>query len=183
MSIVAFMTYGELLDTWDRPSVKGFVERIDGVFGAAEAAPGHLISANRSVNYNDAESIDELNWGEWGKYRAPKFYQGNLKLTERTNAQTLSLWVDLESVFNFAYSGLHQEALRKRREWFKPPAYPNYVAWWIADEYTPSWDEACTRLEHLHEHGPTPFAFNFKHAFDAEDKPVTIKKGGMAKAN
>lgn len=90
--------------------------------------------------------------------------------------QTLSLWADLESVYGFAYGGLHMEALRKRKAWFKPRIGPTYVAWWVDDGRTPSWDEACTRIEHLHEHGSTPRAFDFRTPFDARGERVTLER-------
>jgi hypothetical protein len=79
---------------------------------------------------------------------------------------------DLESVYPFAYQGLHGEALRLRREWFVKPAWPTYVAWWVGDADEPSWEDAFRRMEHLHDHGPTPYAFTFSTPFDAEGHPA-----------
>lgn len=56
---------------------------------------------------------------------------------------TLSLWADLESVFAFAYNGVHAglnaEALKHRKEWFLTPEWPTYVAWWVEDNHEPDW--------------------------------------------
>jgi hypothetical protein len=46
--------------------------------------------------------------------------------------------------------------------------WPIYVAWWIKQCHQPTWPEACARLEHLHDHGPTVHAFTFKSAFDPQ---------------
>jgi hypothetical protein len=51
-----------------------------------------------------------------------------------------------------------------------------YVAGWVADDATPSWEEAMARLDHLHEHGSSPQAFDFKAPFDAAGNPATIRR-------
>ena len=73
---------------------------------------------------------------------------------------------DLESVY--AYNGRHMEALKKRSEWFVKPEWPTYVAWWVEDGETPTREDAARRLEHLHDKGSTPHAFDFKTPFDAD---------------
>src|SRR5581483_11172581 len=89
--------------------------------------------------------------------------------------QTLSLWQDLSSVQAFAYSGAHLEALQKRKEWFRAPQWPTYAAWWVGDDEKPTWDDAMKRVEHLHDHGPTAFAFTFKQPFDAGGNPLVLE--------
>ncbi|MFJ4217156.1 DUF3291 domain-containing protein [Streptomyces hydrogenans] len=39
---------------------------------------------------------------------------------------------------------------------------------------TPTWADACARLEHLHDHGPSPFAFSFRRPFDADGAPTRL---------
>jgi hypothetical protein len=68
---------------------------------------------------------------------------------------------------------VHLEALQKRKEWFRPPEWPTYVAWWIEDDETPTWGDAFARLEYIHDHGPSPYAFNFKQAFDGDGNLLT----------
>ncbi|NKQ35372.1 MAG: DUF3291 domain-containing protein [Chloroflexi bacterium] len=97
------------------------------------------------------------------------------EFSDRT-PQTLSLWDDLESVFAFAYNGIHAEALSKRKEWFEHPKWPFYVAWWVEDEYTPSWEEAYERYDKLLRDGSSPEAFDFKHPFGSDGQPVKIDR-------
>jgi heme-degrading monooxygenase HmoA len=79
---------------------------------------------------------------------------------------TLSVWETLESLRAFSYdAGRHREALGRRREWFVKLDRSNYALWWIAAGHRPTPREAQQRLEHLDEHGPTPFAFTFGHCF------------------
>ena len=89
--------------------------------------------------------------------------------TETENlAATLSLWTDIEAVLEFAYGRLYRRAIDQGQKWFCTPSYPAYVMWWISDGAVPTWREACQRLEHLHDHGPTSFAFDFQGAFNCE---------------
>jgi hypothetical protein len=91
-------------------------------------------------------------------------------------SSTLSLWRSIESVYAFAYSGVHGEALRHRLEWFIRPEWPNYAAWWVADDHVPDWHEASERLEHLHDHGPSPQAFDFRHAFGSDAGSIEVRR-------
>ena len=75
----------------------------------------------------------------WQPFATPRFYVEG----EHAGAPaTLTVWDDLESVFAFAYYGVHGEALSKRKEWFVPPEWPTYVAWWVDDDHQPDWEEA-----------------------------------------
>jgi hypothetical protein len=110
----------------------------------------------------------------------PYFFNPELHADE---AQTLSFWTDLESVASFAYHGLHARALQLKRDWFIEPSWPVYVAWWIGDDEVPDWQEAVRRLEHLHEHGPTPHAFTFKSPFDNQGRPARLDSPRMRAAD
>ncbi len=92
---------------------------------------------------------------------------------------TLSLWRDLESVFAFAYFGVHAEALSHGRDWFVKPEWPSYVAWWVADDHRPDWSEAKTRLEQLHDNGPSPQAFSFKSPFGPDGARIVIDRAAV----
>jgi hypothetical protein len=50
------------------------------------------------------------------------------------------------------------------------------VAWWAEEGHVPTWAEACQRHEHLHDHGPSAHAFNFKQPFDAGGQPVELDR-------
>ena len=78
--------------------------------------------------------------------------------------------------------------LSKRKEWFVPPEWPTYVAWWVDDDHQPDWVEAAERHEHLHDKGPTPHAFTFKtaftptgDAFDLDRERVAVKRTAVEK--
>jgi Domain of unknown function (DUF3291) len=162
MAILGFYTFGIMRAPVDHPDVKGFVERIASTFESAEGTSGFLgrsLAAERPPNIG------------------PRFFRPD---QHAAVLHTLSWWRNLESVFAFAYRGSHAEALRHRKEWFLEAAWPSYVAWWIPEASTPSWQAGVERLERLHDHGPTPEAFNFKMAFDAEGKPMWLDRERVA---
>lgn len=107
-----------------------------------------------------------------GPYRRTAFYRPEPGSGDDREASTLSLWRSLESVRAFAYGRLHRDALRHRADWFLPRQWPSHVAWWVTDDEVPSWSQAADRLEHLYAHGSTPFAFDFRHPFDAAGNPA-----------
>lgn len=161
MSHVAFITFGIVKEAYGHPAVQGFVDRGGPMVAAATAHHGLL-----EGHYEPEDT-------SIGAYVTPRFVTAEFTGRE---AQTVSLWTDLESVFAFAYGDPHAEALRHRREWFLPPAWPTYAAWWVANDHRPTWAEAVTRLEHLHDHGASVVAFDFRSPFDAAGCPIRLKR-------
>ena len=49
---------------------------------------------------------------------------------------------------------------------------PPLVLWWHPDPQPPTWAEGARRLEHLHDHGPTPAAFTLRTPFDQTGQPT-----------
>jgi hypothetical protein len=164
MAKVAFFTFGILREARGHPQVQGFYDRNARTFEAAERSDGFIGRSTRDPATGQHR---------WGEQVAPRFFRED----EHGGApRTLSLWEDLESVFAFAYSGVHAEALSRRKEWFLSPAWPTYVAWWVPDDHTPDWHEARVRHEHLHDHGPSPYAFDFQHPFGPDGNPVDMDR-------
>ncbi|MFC4801293.1 DUF3291 domain-containing protein [Neobacillus sp. GCM10023253] len=90
---------------------------------------------------------------------------------------TLTIWKNLEGLYRFTYSGLHKQALRDRSKWMEP--YPDkhlsYVVWWAEKQKDVSWKEAFKRYNFYIQNGPTPFAFDFKAAFDEKGETCLVK--------
>lgn len=162
---LAFMTIGILNEPFGQPGSQGFVDRVPGVFAAADAAEGFVARSIRDM------ATYQRSWGEVEIPECFSQIDDPLRLPS-----TLSLWDDIESVAAYAYNGAHGEALSKRKEWFQSHGAPLYVAWWVegAEKIEPS--DARSRIDHLHKHGPTPFAFDFKRPFDAEGNPYTMDR-------
>ncbi len=161
MSRVAFMTIGILREPGDTPAMQPFFSRIVANFEAAAHSAGNVAVAS------DDNSA-------WGPQVLPRF---SLRPEfQNRRVVTLSLWEDVESVFAYAYNGVHGDALSHRKEWFVHPEWPGYVAWWIADDEIPTWQEAADRFDLLHDKGPTPNAFNFGKPFDADGQPAHVDR-------
>lgn len=89
---------------------------------------------------------------------------------------TLTVWESLQSLYRFTYSGKHKQALRDRNRWMDPPQekQPNYVVWWTETVKDVSWEEASKRYNYYMQHGSTPFAFDYTHAFDETGAPFLL---------
>lgn len=176
MARVGMMTFSILRAPYGDPLVQEFDDRTPDVFSEAEQWDGFIRRAKAVDDHGWMENY-QRDWDVWGPFAVPRFYLDGISRGHTKQAQTLSIWQDLRSLWQFAYKGpLHREALRKRMEWFGEQGWPIYVAWWIDDDHQPTWREACARLEHLHEHGSTPHAFDFKTPFDEHGERVQINR-------
>ncbi|MGE8207290.1 DUF3291 domain-containing protein [Heyndrickxia sp. NPDC080065] len=90
---------------------------------------------------------------------------------------TLTVWKSLQSLYRFTYSGQHKQALQDRSKWIErhQEKQPTYVVWWTEKIKDVSWDEGLKRYKYYIQHGPTPFAFDFKHAFDEVGETFLLK--------
>lgn len=164
MARLAFTTFAIMKGPYGDPQVAGFEALTPAVFLKAEEAPGFIARAHE-LDDNSHLTNFERDWGDWGSFCVPRFYDGGFDTANDTRASTLSLWDDIDAVKVFAYSGLHKRALDQREKWFRKPDWPTFAMWWVADDQVPIWTEACAMLEHLHDHGPMQTAFNFTHSF------------------
>ena len=162
MSKIAFFTFGVLRHPEGHPHNQDFVDRTDPTFEIAEASEGFV---DRSV-FDEETELES-----WGDCVPPRFTSN-----DEPWQYTLSRWDDLESIFAFGYSGFHSENLRRRQKWMVDPQWPSYVAWWVSDDHTPDWHEANDRLEHLHDQGPSPYAFSFKRPFNAHGGSIELDR-------
>ena len=140
----------------------GFQMRNDPILKLVDQTPGMIARSGYEGEPGPAS---------WGKQVYPRFY---VEKGDGYSPSTLSVWRDLESLFAFSYFGLHAEAMSHGREWFVKPLWPPLVLWWVTEGSHPTWADAVVRHEHLHDHGPSPFAFNFKNAFDSEGHAIEI---------
>ena len=164
---LAFMTLGILREPFGHAGVQGFVDRVPGVYGAADASDGF-----------HARSIRDLNTylHSWGDTSLPGWHPEAESAVHNQVAVTLSLWGDLESVAAFSYHGPHAEALTKRGEWFDRGTVPLYVAWWVDADHAITFTEGYERIESLYRNGSTAFGFNFAKPFDAEGRACVLDR-------
>lgn len=164
MAQLAFYTFALLHEPIGSEITRPFLEEMPEVFAAAEASPGFVARAVRPVLDKPPFGQD---YGAWGLYAMPRFYDGGTHAHSITGATTLSLWTGIDAVRSFSYSGRHKAALGRRAEWFRRGEWPTYVMWWAGNDETPTWEQAATSLEMLHDKGPTVAAFNFRMPFEA----------------
>ena len=80
----------------------------------------------------------------------------------------LSVWESVEALRAFTYRGQHTAVLTRRREWFEKLDRPHLAMWWTPAGSHPTAAEGLARLDHLHRHGPSEFAFTFTKVFAAQ---------------
>lgn len=161
---LALYTFGQFIEPADSAANDGFRDLNDPVFARVDRAEGLIARSGYASDPGPAP---------WGEEVYPRFYEDR---GDGWSPATLSLWEDMESLFAFTYSGLHAHALGRGREWFRKPEWPPLVLWWHEDSGRPTWSTGVERLEHLHDHGPSPFAFTFKTPFDRRGHPTELDR-------
>ncbi len=72
----------------------------------------------------------------------------------------LTVWENAEALERFVWQTLHGRFYRRRQEWFEPIETP-LVMWWVPAGIRPTLEEGVARLDHLKEHGPSEYAFDW----------------------
>lgn len=123
----------------------GFVAMMDPVNAAADRSPGFVWRA---------QLVEEPSFRT-----VPGIEDDRLVVN-------LSVWETIEALHAFTYRAReHRAAMRRRREWFARLGARHTALWWVPAGHVPDVPEAGARLDHLREHGPTPFAFTFRRRF------------------
>ncbi|MGB5417776.1 DUF3291 domain-containing protein [Algibacter sp.] len=81
----------------------------------------------------------------------------------------MSVWENLESLFNYTYNSGHIEVFKRKKEWFSKIKMMHMAFWFVPEGYVPTFQDAKTRLDYLNTHGETPFSFSFKSKYTIED--------------
>ena len=81
----------------------------------------------------------------------------------------MSVWKNMESLFQFTYKTVHVEIFSRRKEWFSRIKDMHMVFWFVPVGHIPTPKEARERLEYVNMHGETPYAFTFKNKFTVKD--------------
>lgn len=126
----------------DDPIMKGFVDRIEEIDGIAHKWPGFISQPTPP----DEGSI----------------YPENILVN-------VSIWETVEKLREFTYESRHAEVLGMRADWFHQSDLPNYVLYWAPAPELPTEGEIKRRFDYLHQHGATPFAFNFAKTFTVKE--------------
>ncbi len=132
----------------DSPQLKGFVDQLDPVNAAADAADGFVWRLQ--TEEGNATSVVAFAWDSAGSAGV---------------IVNLSVWRNVAALEAFVYDTLHRGVLRRRREWFQPMTEAYSACWWVPTGTRPTPQDAEARIRHLREHGPTPHAFTLRQAF------------------
>jgi hypothetical protein len=150
---LAQVNIGRFLAPLESPIMEGFRRGLDPVNAAADSSPGFVWRLQT----------------EEGNATAIRPYPDDGLM-----AMNMSVWESLEALQQFVYRQLHAEILRARHEWFECLEDPILALWWIPAGQIPTIADARERLQHLKEHGPTPYAFTFRTPFPAPDAAATL---------
>ena len=131
----------------DDPVMAGFKAGLEPLNAVADAAPGFVW---RLVDEGGADATTLRPFGD-------------------DTMVNMSVWESVEALRDYAYRvPAHLDALRRRREWFRPWGAGNtLVLWWIPAGTLPTLDEARRRLARLDALGPGPEAFTLRKPYPA----------------
>jgi hypothetical protein len=181
MAQLAFYISTKVPSAHSDPEMQGFREKflaaIPLAYAEAEKAPGFVAHANQ-IEWDDTRSEFDQDYGPWGRFAVPRFFDGARGLGVRELSQSLSVWTCLEALYAYAYDGLHGEVLKVSRAKFHIEFYA--VAWWIADGVRPTWSESVERLHYLYDHEPSPRGFRVSRALDEHGRAATLNPRKLA---
>ncbi len=162
---LAMYNFGLHIAAYESAAVEGFRLREAANFEAASRAHGFIGRSGYT---------GEPGTPCWGEQVFPRFIEGS---GFATAPSSLSLWVDIEALMAFSYSGVHADALKHARHWNVRQSWPPLVLWWVDAGVVPEWKDGVERLEYLHDNGPSAAAFSFKHPYCPDGNPAEIGRG------
>ena len=147
---LAQVNVGRLSAPLDSEQIRPFMELLAPINAIADVAPGFVWRLQTEAGDATGVRIDP----------------------DPQLAINLSVWESREALWDYVYRSPHLEVLRRRREWFDRHAEMHMAMWWVEAGTLPTVDEALARVDHVRAHGPTPHAFTFKQAYEADGTPV-----------
>ena len=147
---IAQVNIGRMRAPLEDPVMAGFVARLDEINALADRSPGFVWRLKTEAGN--------------ATYLRP--YDDDRILFN------MSVWESIEQLKRYVYYTAHVEVLKRRHDWFEKFAGAYTALWWVPQGHRPGIDEAKKRLAHLDAHGPSAFAFTFKHPFPADERFV-----------
>ena len=143
---LAQVNIGTVREPIDSPLLADFVAALEPINKLADESPGFVWRLQ--TEDGDATSIRPFD--------------------DDTILVNMSVWESVESLGDFVYRSAHTPYMRQRRKWFQHMDL--YMAlWWLPAGILPDVADVTPRLDHLREHGPTPYAFTFRQPFPPPD--------------
>ncbi len=146
---VAQLNIATALYPMDDQRMSRFVEQLDAINALADNSPGFIWRLqSESGNATDIVVDDD-----------PMLIVN------------MSVWRDVDALFEFAYKTAHRQVIADRRQWFKRPDGAYQVLWWVRAGHEPSVDEGMAKLRLLRTSDPGAQAFTFKVKFPPPGQP------------
>lgn len=136
---IAQLNIGRFRYPTDDPRMRGFMDNLDRVNAIADRSEGFVWRLKDDSN--NATAIRPA--------------------SDPTMAVNLSVWKSVEALEQFVWATVHKQFYSRRGEWFEPQAAAHFVMWPVEEGHIPDLDEAIRRLDHLHAHGDSDFAFGW----------------------
>lgn len=143
---LAQVNIAKRLAPMDNPIMQDFVNNLDKINAIADSADGFI--------WRMQDEDKEL---------GAKVFEDDTLLIN------MSVWKNLESLFEYTYNSGHIEVFKRKKEWFSKMKMVHMAFWYIPKGYEPTFQDAKDRLDYLNKHRDTPYAFSFKSKFTAED--------------
>jgi len=143
---IAQVNIAKMLAPLDSPIMADFVANLDRINQLAEASEGFVWRMQ-----------------EYGNATAVRIYDDESLLIN------MSVWKDVDSLFQYAYKSQHAEIFKRRKEWFDKMSQMHMALWYVPVGHQPDVNEATQRLDHIRMHGDTPYAFTFKKRFSIDE--------------
>jgi hypothetical protein len=130
----------------DDPIMQDFINNVDKMNAIADSSPGFI--------WRMKDEDKDLG--------AQVFQDDSLVIN-------ISVWEDLDLLFNYTYNSGHIEVFKRKKEWFSKMKMMHMAFWYVPEGYEPSFQDAKDRLDYLNIHGDSPYAFTFKSKFTVEE--------------
>ena len=139
---LAELNIAHLIAPLESPALVDFVDNLDRINSLAEAAPGFVWR----LKTEDGNATSLRPFGD-------------------DYIVNLSVWQDVDTLFEYVYRTAHAPFLSRRKSWFQHMREAYMVLWWVPRGARPDVDEAREKLDLLRANGPSPAAFTFKRRF------------------
>ena len=144
---LAQVNIGKLIAPIDSPVMRDFVANLDPINALAEKSTGFVW---RLKDYGTSASVI-------------KIFDDDFMIIN------MSVWKDLDVLFQYVYQSGHIEIFKRRGEWFEKLPEMHMALWYVPAGEMPTAQMAIERLMYLRSNGDTPYSFSFKKKFTVEE--------------